>query len=158
MRVPTSPPGPQIYVDADACPVKAEALRVAARHGLLIHIVSNSWMRLDDHPLIRRVIVADGPDAADDWIAERVTASDVVVTADILLAARCVKAGAQCIGPAGKPFTDANIGTAVAMRNLQQHLRETGESRGFNAAFTPRDRSRFLEAMEHAVQAAKRRV
>ena len=158
MSEPTSPPGPQIYVDADACPVKAEALRVAARHGLLIHIVSNSWMRLDDHPLIRRVIVADGPDAADDWIAERVTASDVVVTADILLAARCVKAGAQCIGPAGKPFTDANIGTAVAMRNLQQHLRETGESRGFNAAFTPRDRSRFLEAMEHAVQAAKRRV
>jgi uncharacterized protein YaiI (UPF0178 family) len=158
MSEPTSPPGPQIYVDADACPVKAEALRVAARHGLPIHIVSNSWMRLDDHPLIRRVIVAEGPDAADDWIAARVTASDVVVTADILLAARCVKAGAQCIGPAGKPFTDANIGTAVAMRNLQQHLRETGESRGFNAAFTPRDRSRFLEAMEHAVQAAKRRV
>lgn len=151
-------PRPQIYVDADACPVKAEAVRVAARHDLAIHFVSNSWMRLDDHPLVRRVIVAEGPDAADDWIAERAGALDVVVTADILLAARCVKAGAQCIGPNGKPFTEANIGTAVAMRDLQRHLRETGESRGFNASFTPRDRSRFLEAMEHAVQAAKRKA
>lgn len=148
--------GVQIYVDADACPVKVEAVRVADRHGLTIYMVSNSWMRLDDHPLIRRVVVAEGPDAADDWIAERAGVADIVVTADILLAARCLKAGAQCIGPTGKPFTDANIGAAVAMRDLQRHLRETGESRGFNAAFTPRDRSRFLEAMEGAVQALKR--
>jgi uncharacterized protein len=146
----------QIYVDADACPVKAEAIRVAERHGLTIHMVSNSWMRLEDSPLIQRVVVAEGPDAADDWIAERVGALDIVVTQDILLAARCLKAGAQCIGPTGKPFTDANIGTAVAMRDLQRHLRETGESRGLNASFAPRDRSRFLEALEQAVQANKR--
>jgi uncharacterized protein YaiI (UPF0178 family) len=146
----------QIYIDADACPVKAEAVRVASRHGLAIFMVSNSWMRIEDNPLIQRVVVTEGADAADDWIAERVGAFDIVVTADILLAARCLKAGAQCIGPTGKPFTDANIGAAVAMRDLQQYLRETGESRGFNAVFTPRDRSRFLEAMEHAVQAGKR--
>ena len=145
-----------IYVDADACPVKAEAVRVALRHDLRITFVSNSWMRLEDHPLVERVVVGEGADAADDWIAEHVGAFDLVVTADILLAARCLKAGAQCISPTGKPFTEANIGSAVAMRDLQRHLRETGESRGFNAAFTPRDRSRFLEAMEHAVQAAKR--
>jgi uncharacterized protein YaiI (UPF0178 family) len=150
--------GVTIYVDADACPVKAEAVRVADRHGLTIYMVSNSWMRLDDNPLIQRVVVAEGPDAADDWIAERAGASDVVVTADILLAARCLKAGARCLGPTGKPFTDANIGAAVAMRDLQRHLRETGESRGFNAAFTPRDRSRFLEAMEQAIQALKREL
>ncbi len=148
--------GLQIYVDADACPVKAEAVRVANRHGLTVYMVSNSWMRLDDNPLIRRVVVAEGPDAADDWIAERAGASDIVVTADILLAARCLKSGARCIGPTGKPFNDANIGAAVAMRDLQRHLRETGESRGFNAVFTPRDRSRFLEALEQAVQALKR--
>ncbi|MBS0243225.1 MAG: YaiI/YqxD family protein [Proteobacteria bacterium] len=147
----------EIYVDADACPVKAEVLRVATRHGLVVHMVSNSWMRLEQSPLIRRVVVTEGPDAADDWIAERIGSSDIAITADIPLAARCLKAGAQCIGPTGKPFTDAGIGMALAMRDLQSHLRETGESRGFNAAFTPRDRSRFLEALEHAVQAAKRR-
>lgn len=146
----------QIFVDADACPVKAEAVRVAVRHELAIHFVSNSWMRLEDHPLVQRVIVPEGADAADDWIVEHAQAQDIVVTADILLAARCLKAGALCVGPTGKAFTDANIGTAVAMRDFQRHLRETGESRGYNATFTPRDRSRFLEAMEHAVQSAKR--
>lgn len=146
----------QIYVDADACPVKDEIVRVATRYGLKIYMVSNSWMRLDASSLIERVLVADGPDAADDWIAERAAASDIVVTSDILLAARCLKTGARCISPAGKAFTDGNIGTAVAMRDLQRHLRETGESRGFNAVFTPRDRSRFLEAMDRAVQASKR--
>jgi uncharacterized protein YaiI (UPF0178 family) len=147
----------QIYVDADACPVKAEVVRVAERHGLTVHMVSNSWMRLDESPLVKRVVVADGPDAADDWIAERVGASDIAVTADILLAARCLKAGAQCIGPTGKPFSEANIGMALAMREMQRHLRETGESRGFNPAFTARDRSQFLQALEHAIQAGKRR-
>jgi uncharacterized protein len=142
----------QIYVDADACPVKAEVLRVATRHGLNIHMVSNSWMRLENSPLINRVIVGDGPDAADDWIAERVGDSDIVVTADILLAARCLKAGAQCIGPTGKAFSEASIGMAVAMREVQRHLRETGESRGFNPAFTQRDRSQFLQALEQAIQ------
>ena len=147
----------QIYVDADACPVKAEVLRVAERHGLKVHMVSNSWMRLDASPLVSRVLVAEGPDAADDWIAERVTADDIAVTADIPLAARCLKAGAKVVGPTGKPFNEASIGMALAMRDLQSHLRETGESRGFNPEFMPKDRSRFLEAMEQAVQAIKRK-
>jgi len=147
----------EIYVDADACPVKAEVLRVATRHDLIVHMVSNSWMRLEDSPLIKRVIVSDGADAADDWIAEHVTPSDIAVTADILLASRVLKAGAQCIGPTGKAFSDGNIGMAVAMRDMQRHLRETGESRGYNASFTPRDRSQFLQALENAVQAGLRR-
>ena len=145
----------QIYVDADACPVKAEVLRVAERHALPVHMVSNSWMRLDASPLIKRVVVADGPDAADDWIAERAGADDIAVTADIPLAARCLKAGAKVVGPTGKPFSEGSIGMALAMRGLQSHLRETGESRGFNPEFTPKDRSRFLEALEQAVQAVK---
>ncbi len=147
----------EIYVDADACPVKSEILRVATRHGLTVHMVSNSWMRLEESPLIKRVIVGDGADAADDWIAEHATPSDIVVTADIPLAARALKAGAQCIGPTGKPFSDTNIGMALAMRDMQRHLRETGESRGYNAAFTPRDRSQFLQALENAVQTGLRR-
>jgi uncharacterized protein YaiI (UPF0178 family) len=147
----------QIYVDADACPVKDEAVRVAERHGLVIHFVSNSWMRLMEGPLIRRVVVAEGADAADDWIAERITARDVAVTADIPLAARCLKKGAQVIGPSGKPFTESGIGMALAMRDLSAHLRETGESKGYNAAFTKQDRSRFLEALELAVRQAKLR-
>ena len=147
----------QIYVDADACPVKAEVVRVAARHEIPVHMVANSWMRIDASPLVKLVVVEEGPDAADDWIAERIGPSDIAVTADILLAARCLKAGAQCIGPTGKSFSDANIGMAVAMREMQRHLRETGESRGFNPVFTPRDRSQFLQALENAVQAAKKR-
>jgi uncharacterized protein YaiI (UPF0178 family) len=147
----------QIYVDADACPVKAEVLRVATRHEVIVHMVSNSWMRLDDNPLINRVVVHDGPDAADDWIAERVGAADVVVTADILLAARCLKAGAQCIAPNGKAFSEASIGMAVAMREVQRHLRETGESRGFNPSFSQRDRSQFLQTLEQAIQVVLRK-
>jgi uncharacterized protein YaiI (UPF0178 family) len=145
-----------IYVDADACPVKEEALRVAVRHGLQIAYVSNSWMRLPEGPQVQRIVVQDGPDAADNWIAERIGKGDIAVTADIPLASRCLKAGAQAIGPTGKPFTDASIGMALAMRDLSQHLRETGESRGYNASFTRQDRSRFLEALELAVQKAKR--
>ncbi len=145
-----------IYVDADACPVKEEAAKVAARHGLAIHFVSNAHMRLPDGPNIHRVVVQDGPDVADDWIADHITAQDICVTADIPLASRCLKAGAKVIGSTGKPFTNANIGTALAMRDLQQHLRETGESKGYNASFTKEDRSRFLQALEQAVQDLKR--
>jgi uncharacterized protein len=145
-----------IYVDADACPVKEEALRVAERHGIEIHYVSNTWMRLPESPLVSRVVVSDGPDAADNWIAERIGAGDIAVTADIPLASRSLKAGAQVIGPTGKPFTDAGIGMALAMRDLSAHLRETGESKGYNAGFTRQDRSRFLEALEQAVQRIKR--
>ena len=145
-----------IYVDADACPVKDEVVRVADRHGLAVHFVSNAWMRLPDGANVDRVVVPEGPDAADDWIASRIGNGDIAVTADIPLASRCLKAGARVLGPTGKPFTDASIGMALAMRELQQHLRETGESRGFNAAFTRADRSRFLQALEEAVQAIKR--
>jgi hypothetical protein len=146
----------EIYVDADACPVKDEALRVAERHGATIHYVSNSWMRLRESPLARRVVVTEGADAADDWIAERIGEGDIAVTADIPLAARCLKNGARVVGPMGKPFTEAGIGMALAMRDLSRHLRETGESRGFNADFTREHRSRFLMALEEAVQAVKR--
>lgn len=142
----------KIYVDADACPVKDEALRVAERHGLPIAYVSNSWMRLPDSPLVERVVVAEGPDAADDWIAERIEKGDIAITGDIPLASRCLKAGARVIGSTGKPFTGASIGMALAMRDLSAHLRETGESKGYNAAFTKQDRSRFLQALEQAVQ------
>lgn len=145
-----------IYVDADACPVKEEAVRVADRHGLAIHFVSNAFMRLPDGMNVNRVVVQNGPDAADDWIAERITGKDICITADIPLASRCLKAGAKVIGSTGKAFTDANIGNALAMRQLQQHLRETGVSKGYNASFTRDDRSRFLQALEQAVQDIKR--
>ena len=146
----------EIFVDADACPVKDEALKVADRHGLVIHYVSNSWMRLPEGERVKRVVVAEGPDAADNWIAEAIKSGDVVVTQDIPLAARCLKKGPHAIGNTGKPFTEAAIGMALAMRDLSQHLRETGESKGFNSAFTRQDRSRFLESLEHAIQASKR--
>lgn len=141
-----------IYVDADACPVKDEVVRVADRHGLQVHMVSNSWMRLPESPLVARVVVAGEPDAADDWIAIRIGARDIAVTADIPLAARCLAAGARVIGPTGKPFNEQSIGMAVAMRDLMAHLRDTGEVKGYNAAFTRNDRSRFLQALEQAVQ------
>lgn len=146
----------EIYVDADACPVKAEVLRVAERHELIVHMVSNSWMRLDQSPLIRRVVVAEGSDAADDWIAERIGAGDIAITADIPLAARCIKRGARVIGMTGKPFNEASIGMALALRDLMSELRDTGEVRGHNPSFTPADRSRFLRTLEDIIQALKR--
>lgn len=148
--------GIAIYVDADACPVKDEVLKVATRHGIPVHYVSNSWMRLPESPLVSRIVVQEGPDVADDWIVERVAPRDIVVTQDIPLASRCLKAGAKVIGNTGRPFTDASIGMALAMRDLSRHLRETGESRGLNASFTREDRSRFLQSLEQAVQDAKR--
>ncbi len=148
--------GPQIYVDADACPVKDEILRVATRHGVGVHIVSNSWLRLPQNPLINQVVVEQGPDVADDWIAERAGPRDVVITSDIPLASRCIKAGARAIGPTGKPFDEGSIGMAVAMRDLMGHLRDTGEIKGGGPAFSKQDRSRFLSALENIVQALKR--
>jgi len=145
-----------LYIDADACPVKDEAVRVAERHGLVIHFVSNAFMRLPEGPLINRVVVPEGPDAADDWIAERAGKGDIVVTADIPLAARCLKAGARVVGPTGKPFTETGIGMALAMRDLSRHLRETGESKGYNASFTKQDRSRFLSTLDGMVNAIRR--
>jgi uncharacterized protein len=147
---------PAIYVDADACPVKAEAVKVAERHGLVVTFVSNGGLRPSRDPMIRHVVVSKGADAADDWIVENAQANDIVITADIPLAARTVALGAHVLGPTGRPFTQETIGMAVAMRNLGQHLRETGESKGYNAAFAPTDRSRFLGALDQAVRRALR--
>ena len=146
----------EIYVDGDACPVKAEVLRVAERHGLVVHIVSNSGLRPSANPRVRQVMVAEGPDAADDWIAERIGAGDIAVTADIGLAARCLKQGGRALGPTGKPFTEANIGLAQSLRDLSAQLRDSGEIRGHGPGFSKRDRSRFLEQLEIMVQAIRR--
>jgi uncharacterized protein YaiI (UPF0178 family) len=147
----------EIYVDADACPVKDEALKVAQRHKLTLHVVSNQWMRLGQSNLINQVIVPEGPDAADDWIAERVGPDDIAITADIPLADRCIKRGATVINHNGKPFNEESIGMALAMRDLMGHLRDTGEIRGGGPAFSKQDRSRFLSALEDAIQKLKRR-
>jgi uncharacterized protein YaiI (UPF0178 family) len=137
-----------IYVDADACPVKPEILKVAERHDLEVTFVANSGLRPSRDPMVHNVIVSAGFDAADNWIAERASQGDIVVTADVPLAVRCVATGAQVTGPTGRVFDETNIGMASAMRNLGQHLRETGESKGYNAAFSPRDRSKFLETLD----------
>jgi uncharacterized protein YaiI (UPF0178 family) len=121
-----SDPPIRIFVDADACPVKQEVYRVAERHGVMVYVVSNSVMTLPLVPWIERVIVSDASDAADDWIAERATRGDIVVTADIPLAARGVKAGAQVVGPTGRVFTEASIGMTLATRNLMDHTIEAG--------------------------------
>ena len=148
----------EIFVDGDACPVKAEVERVAERHGLGVVIVSNGGLRPSRHPLIRHVTVAAGADAADDWIVENAGEGDIVVTADIPLADRALKKGARVLGPSGKPFTADMIGTALGMRDLQRHLRELSPGgQTFNAGFTKQDRSRFLGVLENEVQALKRK-
>ena len=147
---------PMIYVDADACPVKDEALRVAMRHRLIITLVANQGMRPTRDPMIRYVYVPQGPDAADDWIVEQLLPNDVVITADIPLAGRALQAGANVLGPTGRRFTRDSIGMALAMRDLKQHLRETGESRGLTPEFSARDRSQFLSALDEMVTRAKR--
>ena len=146
---------PVIYVDADACPVKPEILKVAERHGLEVVFVANSGLRPSRDPMVRNVIVSSGFDAADNWIADNAGAFDIVVTADVPLAVRCVAKGCLVTGPSGHGFDETNIGVASAMRDLGAHLRETGESRGFNAAFSPKDRSRFLEKLESVCRRAK---
>ena len=145
-----------VFVDADACPVKDEAARVAERHGLVITYVANFGLRPSRDPMVRNVMVPQGADAADDWIVENSGPGDVVVTADIPLASRILAKGGAAIGPTGKLFTTDSIGMALAMRELNQHLRETGESRGFNAAFSAKDRSTFLQQFDALVQRAKR--
>ena len=149
---------PEIFVDADACPVKQEVERVAERHGLVVHIVSNGGIRPSANPMVRTVIVAQGADAADDWIAEHITASDICITADIPLASRCLTKGASVLGPAGKPFTEQSIGMGLGMRDLHRHLREATGGQTYNAGFTKQDRSRFLGALENTIQAALRRT
>lgn len=145
-----------MFVDADACPVKDEVFRVADRHRLRVYLVSNQWLAPQGGPRVEQVVVSREPDAADDWIAERIERGDIAITADIPLAARCLDKGARALGPDGKPFTEEGIGTALAMRDLNAQLRESGEIKGYNAAFRDRDRSRFLQALEQAVQARLR--
>jgi len=147
-------PKPLIYVDADACPVKEEVVRVAERHDLVVTFVSNGGLRPSRDPMIRHVVVPKSADAADDWIVDEVKAGDIVVTADVPLAARCVQIGAHVLAPTGRPFTPESIGMAVAMRDLKQHLRESGEIRGFNPSFSPKDRSAFLSALDLAIRRA----
>ena len=147
---------PRILVDADACPVKDEILTVAERHGLAVTFVANSGLRPSRDPMIRNVIVSAGFDAADDWIAENARVNDIVVTADIPLAARALENEALALGPTGRIFTRESIGAALAMRDLNRHLRETGESKGYNAAFGPRDRSAFLQALDRLARQALR--
>ncbi len=137
-----------IFIDADACPVKAETYRVAERYGLHVYVVANSFLNVPREPWIERIIVSDGFDAADDWIAERADASAVVVTADILLADRCLKAGATVLSPTGKPFTTASIGGAIATRAIMADLRAGGDQMGGPAPFAAADRSRFLGALD----------
>jgi hypothetical protein len=150
------PLGITILIDADACPVKDECYKVAARHDLKIFLVANRLLQAPRHPSIERVLVPQGPDAADDWIAERANPRTIVVTADIPLAARCVKAGAYVLAPNGKVFDETSIGMALAMRNLMEDLRSGGETTGGPKGFSPRDRSTFLSALERSIQQARR--
>jgi len=149
---------PEIFVDGDACPVKDEILRVAERHGLSVHLISNQWHRQANRPGVNQVVVAEGPDVADDWIAEHIGAGDIAVTQDIPLAARCLEKDASALGPTGRPFTKDNIGMALAMRELNAELRDRGEIKGTIPAFTKKSRSEFLSALEGAIQKAKRRA
>jgi uncharacterized protein len=150
-------PGPiQIYIDADACPVKDETYRVAGRYGIKVWVVANSFMMVPDAPLIERVTLAGSFDAADNWIAERAARGAIVITADIPLASRCVKAGAEVIGPSGRPFTESSIGMALATRNLMEDLRARGDVTGGPKPFSAKDRSRFLAALDEAVVRLKR--
>ena len=147
----------RIYVDADACPVKDEIYRVALRHGVPVSVVAGNFIRVPQDPLIERIAAGAGMDAADDWIVERVKPGDVVVTSDIPLASRCVKAGADVIAPNGKPFTEESIGMTLAVRNLMTDLRSAGEVTGGPRSFSPRDRSAFLSALDQTLRRIQRR-
>jgi uncharacterized protein YaiI (UPF0178 family) len=148
--------GPHILVDADACPVKDEIYKVAFRHEAPVSVVSNAPFRVPLHPLVKRVIVSDSFDAADDWIAEQAGPGTIVVTGDILLADRCLKAGATVLGHNGKPFTTASIGGAIATRAIMADLRAGAGVTGGAPPFSGADRSRFLQALDTAVVRMKR--
>lgn len=147
---------PRLLVDADACPVKAEAERVATRHGIPMLVVSNGGIRPSSNPLVQSVFVAEGPDEADKWIASQARPGDVVITADVPLAARCVAAGARVIRHDGEPFTPANIGMVLATRDLMADLRSADPFRqGGGRTFSKSDRSRFLDALDRMVRQAR---
>ena len=145
-----------IFVDADACPVKQEVYRVAKRHSLSVTLVSGSWMRIPEAVPVTLKVVDQGMDAADDWIVEHVQTDDIVVTADIPLASRCIKKGARVIGTTGKPFTEDNIGMAVASRELLSGLRSAGEITGGPPPLGKRDRARFLQQLDTVIQSIRR--
>jgi hypothetical protein len=145
-----------LFIDADACPVKDEAFKVAARYRIKTFVVSNAFMRLATSPLIEQVVVDAGPDIADDWIAERVTAGDICVTNDIPLAERVLSAGGHAIKPNGERFTENSIGSAIAQRALMEQLRSTGEITGGPRPFDRNDRSRFLQALDEVIQKERR--
>lgn len=152
------PPAIRIFVDADACPVKNEVYRVAERYGLKVFIVANSFMNVPRSDMIERVIVANGPDVADNWIAERAGPIDIVVTADVPLAGRCVRNGATVLSPAGKPFDDNSIGMALATRDLMTDLRSAGATTRGPPPLSRQDLSRFLSALDLAVTRLKRKL
>jgi uncharacterized protein YaiI (UPF0178 family) len=146
----------RVLVDADGCPVKEEIYRVARRYGVPVTLVSNQRMRVPHEDGIELVVVNEQFDAADDWIVKRVTDTDIVVSADIPLAARCIEKGAGVLGPKGRAFTEENIGDALASRELQSHLRELGAAAGGPAPFQKKDRSRFLHRLDEMIQALRR--
>ena len=146
-----------LYIDADACPVKDEVYRVAARLRLPVYVVANSWIRTPETALVTAVVVDEGPDVADDWIAERAGPADVVITADTPLARRVLENGAQALHPTGRAFTLDNIGAALASREIGEHLRSMGEITGGPKPFAPSDRSKFLQALDIAVVKAGKR-
>jgi uncharacterized protein len=155
MTAPSNPT--RIYVDADACPVKDEIYRVAARHALPVSVVAGQFIRVPADPMIERIAAGSAMDAADDWIAERAGPGDIVITSDIPLASRCVKSGAEVIAPNGKPFTEQSIGMTLAVRNLMTDLRSSGEVTGGPRGFSPRDRSAFLSALDQTIRRIQRR-
>jgi len=148
----------RVFVDADACPVKNEVYRVAERYGLKVFVVANSFMNVPRSDLVERVIVTQGPDVADDWIAERAGESDIVITADIPLAGRCVRNKASVLSPTGKPFDDDSIGMAIATRNLMTDLRSAGATTRGPPPLSRQDISRFLSALDLAVTRLKRKL
>jgi uncharacterized protein YaiI (UPF0178 family) len=152
----TASPAPRIFVDADACPVKEEVYRVAERCGLKVFVVSNGWINTRRAPFIEQVVVDAGPDVADDWIAERAGRGDIVITSDIPLADRVLKAGAQALKSNGSPFTPDSIGSALAGRMVGEHLRSMGLATSGPPPFGPKDRSNFLQALDRAVMVARR--
>lgn len=154
--MPDQPTPIRIYIDADACPVKDEIYRVAARYALPVSVVAGGFIRVPQDPMIERIAAGSGMDAADDWIAERVDANSVVITSDVPLASRCVKAGAQVIAPNGKPFSEQSIGMTLAVRNLMTDLRSSGEVTGGPAPFAPRDRSTFLSSLDQTIRRLQR--
>jgi uncharacterized protein YaiI (UPF0178 family) len=156
MDTTTPAPRLRIFVDADACPVKDEIYRVAARYKLKVYVVANSPILVPRAPGLERVVVESGPDVADDWIVEHAGRGAIVVTADVPLASRCVKEGAEALAPNGKPFSESSIGMALATRDLMDQLRSAGQTTGGPPPFGPRDRSRFLSALDNVVTRLKR--